>query len=351
MLKFSVLDLNEKAACRKREVLEKSQSFRRMEAFVSKLQQSIVAEASLFEKQAHAFRRYSWRKPSLVTKREGEHVALDAKDEFEQMDQGGGNYFVVEGGSFFEKAGVNVSSVAGKLSEDVAAALSKKALGFHACGISLIFHPRSPMIPSIHMNLRRLELSDGSAWYGGGLDLTPYYPFAEDFISFHKILYEASEKIRSGWYHEFKKNCDEYFYLPHRKEMRGIGGLFYDYKDGADEGYFQLAESLGHAFSRAYFSLAEKHKDRAYTPEQVHFQRVRRGRYVEFNLLYDRGTQFGLKNGGHVEAIFMSLPLHVSFPHAHVAEKGSFAETMTSYYQPIDWLNYKTKNIENTRYI
>jgi len=176
-------------------------------------------------------------------------------------------------------------------------------------------------------------------WFGGGADLTPYYLFEEDAVHFHKTHYEALEPFGEKCYEEFKKKCDEYFYLPHRKETRGIGGIFFDYQSDDLEDKFEMVKACGDAFLKAYIPIVEKRMNLDYLEKHKEFQEWRRGRYVEFNLLYDRGTVFGLKTNGRTESILMSLPKHVRWFYDHKLEEGSPEANLVQYLKPIDWLN------------
>ena len=241
---------------------------------------------------------------------------------------GGGFSRVMTNGKIFEKAGVNFSSVQGFLPADYAKKLElgEKELPFYATGVSLVLHPNSPMIPTTHANWRYLEAGD-RWWFGGGSDLTPYYPFVEDCKHFHNVLKEVCDRHDNSYYPKFKKWCDEYFYLPHRKEHRGIGGIFFDYlgKDGSRnfDSLFPFVKDLASNFVQQYCPIANRRKDLNYSPEQREFQLLRRGRYVEFNLLYDRGTQFGLQTGGRTESILMSLPPLVRWEYDYSPVAGS----------------------------
>ena len=243
---------------------------------------------------------------------------LDGREKFitenwEYPSGGGGITKVLQDGDVIEKGGVNFSEVEGTLP----ATMCKRLLGeekeypFFATGISLVIHPRSPMIPTVHANFRYLEVKD-KKWFGGGADLTPYYLFKEDASHFHSVWKEELDRHNKEYYPKFKKRCDEYFYLPHRKEARGIGGIFFDYlgKDDVSEieSFFELVSDVSSRFIDAYLPIAKKRKEEKYTEHEKSFQLMRRGRYVEFNLVYDLGTQFGLKTSGRVESILMSLP-------------------------------------------
>jgi coproporphyrinogen III oxidase len=229
------------------------------------------------------------------------------------MLQGGGTMALIRG-EVFEKMGVNFSAVHGTFPE----AFRKEIPGaaesggaFWASGVSLVCHPKNPHVPTVHMNVRRIETSKG--WFGGGADLTPCLPYAEDTASFHQTLQQACEGYSPTAYDSYKKWCDEYFFITHRNEPRGVGGIFYDYLEDRPEDTFAFTQRVGAAFLKAYLPLAAKRKDSPFTAEDRHIQALKRGRYAEFNLMYDRGTRFGLQSGGNVDAILMSLPPHASW--------------------------------------
>ncbi len=263
------------------------------------------------------------------------------EDVWQRQGGGGGKSRIIQNGKVFEKGGVNVSSVYGILPVAAAEHLNVKKGNFAACGISIVIHPVSPKVPTIHMNLRYFEMDNGKCWFGGGIDLTPYFPITEDFIYFHSVMKESCESIIPGSYKNFKKLCDEYFTVKHRNEMRGIGGIFFDYLDGKNDEYFSLIKSVGNSFLKAYVPIVVKRKDEKFSSEDKQYQLYRRGRYVEFNLIYDRGTLFGLKTGGRVESILMSLPPVVNFPYDFRVKKGTPYYKMQKYYQPVNWINFK----------
>ncbi|HVS34400.1 MAG TPA: oxygen-dependent coproporphyrinogen oxidase, partial [Gemmataceae bacterium] len=222
--------------------------------------------------------------------------------------------------------------------EEFAKQVPGEGRDFTACGVSLVLHPRSPMIPTVHANFRFLTKGERQ-WFGGGADLTPFYPFREDVIHFHRTLRDACLRHEPLIdYQRFKKWCDEYFYLPHRREPRGVGGLFFDYLEGDVERLFAFLRDCGDAFLPAYLPIAERRRNEPYTERERFFQEFRRGRYAEFNLIYDRGTLFGLKTGGRTESILMSLPPMVRWLYDYQPEPGTReAELYEVYLKPRDW--------------
>jgi coproporphyrinogen III oxidase len=222
------------------------------------------------------------------------------------------------------------------MDENLANQLNTIPQHFAANGLSLIIHPCSPKIPTIHLNIRYFELENNKSWFGGGIDLIPYYPLLEDFKYFHTKLKEICESIIPNSYETYKKECDNYFTLIHRNEMRGIGGIFFDYLP-ANKINEQFTKALGEKFTEIFIPIVEMRKTEPYTPKDKEFQLIRRGRYVEFNLLYDWGTIFGLKSGGDIESILISLPPEVKFEYKYEPQNGTPQAEMLNYYQPRDW--------------
>jgi len=262
------------------------------------------------------------------------------EDRWERPSGGGGITRVLLGDVVFEKAGVNFSDVRGSFSEEHAASMPGKGTAFAASGISVVIHPRNPHVPTVHANFRHICKGYGEervAWFGGGSDLTPYYPRREDVIHFHRIWKEVCERHPVADYGRFKKWCDEYFYLPHRGEARGVGGIFFDYLTDRLGEVFAFVRDAGDHFLSAYFPIMERRLGEPYSDKERRWQLTRRGRYVEFNLLYDRGTMFGLKTFGPVDSILMSLPPQVMWRYNEVPPPGSREAELFAYLRPRDW--------------
>lgn len=240
-----------------------------------------------------------------------------AQTAVQNKDLLGGGIMSVMRGNVFEKVGVNFSNVHGQFSEEFTKQIpgTEENADFWASGISLVAHMRSPLVPAVHMNTRHIMTQ--KAWFGGGADLTPMFPDPQDTKDFHLAFEDACNKFDAEFYPKFKKWCDDYFYLPHRQEPRGIGGIFYDYLECPDaekwQFYFDFTKAVGEAFLNIYPKIVRRHMHKNWTDEQREHQLIKRGRYVEFNLLYDRGTMFGLKTGGNTEAILMSMPPEVKW--------------------------------------
>ena len=264
-------------------------------------------------------------------------------DRWERPRGGGGLTAVMEDGAVFEKAGVNTSAVYGDLPERMARALEVESRPFFATGISLVIHPHSPFVPAVHANFRyfalgaNLEQPDDQ-WFGGGSDLTPCYPFLEDARHFHTVWKEVCDAHSVADYGRFKQECDRYFYLPHRKETRGVGGIFFDYQRDLPEETFRFVRAAGEAFLEAYLPIVKRRMSRTFGERERTFQEIRRGRYVEFNLLYDRGTRFGIETEGRTESILISLPPRAQWHYDRNPEAGSDEEAALAFFEPRDWI-------------
>lgn len=272
-------------------------------------------------------------------------------DPWDREEGGGGLTAVIEDGAVFEKGGVNTSAVHGELPARMANVLGVEQQPFFATGLSLVIHPRSPHVPTVHANFRYFALGEDrmnptDQWFGGGADLTPYYPRLEDVQHFHRVWSDVcDDHDEVANYAQLKKECDEYFYLPHRNEARGIGGIFYDYLRDDPEGTFFFTRSAGRAFIKSYLPIVERRLDDDYGEQERHFQLVRRGRYVEFNLLYDRGTKFGIETRGRTESILMSLPPHVSWRYDYAPEPGTAEANASWYFTPRNWLSVRAEDV------
>ena len=285
---------------------------------------------------------------------------VDGKSRFEEdlwqrEAGGGGRTRVMAEGGVFEKAGVNFSHVFGDRMPPSATAARPELEGrnFQALGISLVIHPRNPFIPTSHANVRffiankpgvtgqpaRGEAEQPVWWFGGGYDLTPYYPFMEDIVHWHTSARAACEPFGEDVYRRYKKWCDDYFYLKHRAETRGVGGLFFDdLNEWGFERSFEFMQAVGNSYLPAYLPIVERRFQTPYGERERSFQLYRRGRYVEFNLVYDRGTLFGLQSGGRTESILMSLPPVVNWRYDYQPEKGTVEAGLADYLKPRDWL-------------
>lgn len=272
------------------------------------------------------------------------------EDLWQREAGGGGRTRVLAQGGVFEQAGVNFSHVFGKRLPPSATAARPELEGrdFQAMGISLVIHPRNPYVPTSHANVRFFiankpgsdeDTDDSIWWFGGGYDLTPYYPFMDDVIQWHKTAREACEPYGNDVYPRYKKWCDDYFYLKHRQETRGVGGLFFDdLNEWGFERCFSFMQTIGDSYLPAYLPIVQRRKHTPFGDRERAFQLYRRGRYVEFNLVYDRGTLFGLQSGGRTESILMSLPPMVSWRYNYQPEPGSAEGELYRYLKPGDWL-------------
>ncbi|MGD8378444.1 MAG: oxygen-dependent coproporphyrinogen oxidase [Gammaproteobacteria bacterium] len=268
------------------------------------------------------------------------------RDCWERAEGGGGESRVLQEGAVFEQAGINFSHVHGRTLPPSATAHRPELAGrgFEAMGVSLVLHPRNPYVPTSHANVRffvaRHEEAPPVWWFGGGFDLTPYYGFANDALHWHRVAREACLPFGEDLYPRFKKWCDEYFYIRHRQEPRGVGGLFFDdFNEGGFERCFGFTRSVGDHFLEGYVPIVDRRRDMEWGEREREFQLYRRGRYVEFNLVYDRGTLFGLQSGGRTESILMSLPPRVRFEYDWRPEPGSAEEQLyTEFLRPRDWL-------------
>ena len=270
------------------------------------------------------------------------------EDIWKRPEGGGGRTRVLENGKVFEKGGVNISGVHGELPKSMQAYFGVEDADFFACGLSLVLHPKNPKVPTVHANWRYFEMYDKEGnivdqWFGGGQDLTPYYLFEEDAIHFHTICKEACDKHDRSFHKKYKERCDEYFWNTHRNEARGIGGLFFDYCKATEEmsmqQWYDFVTEVGNSFLNSYIPIVLKRKDTDYTNNERDWQEIRRGRYVEFNLVHDKGTLFGLKTNGRIESILMSLPPHVQWRYDHQPEEGSEEEKLLKVLKtPKNWV-------------
>ena len=279
-------------------------------------------------------------------------TAKFVEDSWQRSEGGGGRTRVISNGAVFEKGGVNFSHVLGDQLPPSATATRPELAGcrFEAMGVSVVMHPDNPFVPTSHANLRFFvaEKTGQEAiwWFGGGFDLTPYYPVEADCVSWHRAAEQACRPYGDSVYSAFKKNCDEYFYLPHRDEHRGIGGLFFD--DLNEWGFdtcFEFIAQVGNQYINAYSDIVRGRKDDSFNQTQKQFQRYRRGRYVEFNLVYDRGTLFGLQSGGRTESILMSMPPEVNWHYATEGDTFDLQQKqLLAVLQPKDWLNHNDRS-------
>lgn len=270
------------------------------------------------------------------------------EDLWDRPEGGGGRTRVLENGAVFEKGGVNISAVHGKLPDTMQKMFGVGEADFFACGLSLVIHPLSPMVPTVHANWRYFEMYDAEGkimqqWFGGGQDLTPYYLFEEDARHFHAVCKSACDQHDLAFYPKYKKQCDEYFWNAHRNEARGVGGLFFDYlrqtESRSMQDWYNFVTGVGNSFLDAYSPIVRRRMNLPYTQENRTWQEIRRGRYVEFNLVHDKGTLFGLKTNGRIESILMSLPPHVQWIYDHHPAPGSpEAKLIEVLMHPREWV-------------
>ncbi len=285
------------------------------------------------------FYSYIQNLQDIITKRleEVDGKAKFREDLWDREEGGGGRTRVIENGAVFEKGGVNISAVFGPLAPAMQQYFKVGDVDFFACGLSLVLHPKNPMVPTVHANWRYFEMYDKEGkiidqWFGGGQDLTPYYLFDEDAKHFHQVCKKSCDRHDPEFYGKYKEQCDDYFWNSHRGEARGVGGLFFDYCRATDvksiEEWYNFVTEVGDSYLDAYIPVVEKRKNQSYTKSNRTWQEIRRGRYVEFNLVHDKGTLFGLKTNGRIESILMSLPPYVQWIYDHHPQPGSEEEKL-----------------------
>ena len=286
---------------------------------------------------------------NALTKADGKEKFVEDEWKRAEIEGGGGLTRVIQNGNVFEKGGVNTSVVYGHVTDRMKKYMTLNGDKWFAAGISIVLHPLNPFVPTVHCNYRMFELYDendevSDRWFGGGTDLTPYYLFEDDAKCFHQTYKNVCDQFDENFYPLFKKNCDEYFVNKHRNnEARGIGGIFYDHQRADEkhsvEFWLNFGKACGEAFIPAYIPIVEKRKNISYTEKEKHWQEIRRGRYVEFNLLHDKGTTFGLKTNGRAESILMSLPPTVRFEYDYKPEIGSEEDKLLqACLQPKNWI-------------
>lgn len=267
-------------------------------------------------------------------------LASFKEDNWKRSEGGGGRTRVISKGAILEKGGVNFSAVEGPLHPKMVTSLNvTEEVEFFATGVSIVMHPENPWVPIIHMNVRYFELSNGEFWFGGGIDLTPHIIIPEQAKWFHKQLKAVCDRFDKSYYPKYKNWADDYFYSPHREETRGIGGIFFDYIKGDKETVFEFVKAVGESFEPIYSHLMRLNASRDFTPAEKEFQYIRRGRYVEFNLVHDRGTKFGLETNGRTESILMSLPPMAAWEYMY--DPKVFPEGQTTFdllKKGIDWI-------------
>ena len=303
--------------------MKPSKRFKSFETFVKNLQDKVCEQVEFLESEPGYGQTIAQVKTNPRFR----------EDKWFRPEGGGGRTRTLEG-KVFEKGAVNVSSVIGPITPGMKKAVEMKGKEFAACGCSLILHPNNPKIPTTHANVRYFELDTGACWYGGGVDLTPYYPYPDDFAFFHKVLKAACDNQIPYCYNVYKTWCDEYFTIQHRNEMRGVGGVFFDYLDGEDDRHNRLTRAVGRAFLKAYMPIVLRRSTESYTDSDKKFQAIRRGRYIEFNLVYDRGTLFGLRSNARAESILCSMPPNAEFIYDYSPPPDSPHAQMMKYYKP-----------------
>lgn len=269
------------------------------------------------------------------------------EDKWSRDGGGGGRTRIFENGKIIEKGGVAFSAVHGPTPEKILAKLKLEKANFYATGVSIVLHPKSPLVPIIHMNIRYFEMDNGIHWFGGGIDLTPHYIDIEDAKFFHQEVKNVCDNFNSEAYDKYKKWADDYFFIKHRNETRGIGGIFYDQLKANSDTEFQkildFSLNIGRLFPKVYNHFMSKNADKAYGLQEKAWQNLRRGRYVEFNLVWDAGTKFGLDTNGRTESILMSMPPNASWEYMHQPEIGSQENfTLNNLRKGIDWLTFNT---------
>lgn len=293
----------------------------------------------------HIAERYKKIQDQICAGLEKLDGAAAFEEEIWQRDGGGGGRTrIIQHGNAIERGGVNFSAVHGRLPETVQKAFKVDESDFFATGVSIVIHPNNPFVPIIHMNIRYFELNEQTRWFGGGIDLTPHYVQPGDAVYFHQQLKNVCDRYDHSYYPEFKAFADRYFYIKHRQETRGIGGIFYDRLTPAKttqswDGVFDFSCALGEAFVPVYSELVNRNRYQEFTEAHKQWQYLRRGRYVEFNLVYDAGTKFGLETNGRIESILMSLPPQAQWAYDYKPEPGSpESQTLSLLKQGIDWL-------------
>lgn len=293
----------------------------------------------------HFFRTLQKQICSELEKTDG--LAKFSEDNWTRAEGGGGRTRIIENGNILEKGGVAFSAVHGSLHQNMLKSMGIKEanMDFFATGVSIVIHPKNPFVPIIHMNVRYFEMANGDFWFGGGIDLTPHYINEQDAKYFHEQLKAVCDIHSPEYYPKFKNWADDYFFNTHRNETRGIGGIFFDYQKSNSQrtksDIFEFVKSVGNSFSPIYTHFMLKNYEKPFTETHKDWQNVRRGRYVEFNLVYDRGTKFGLESNGRVESILMSMPPNANWKYNYVPKKGTEEDKTQKYLQKgIDWLNF-----------